>query len=100
MPCEYFFTLLSDLLSTIPIEKEVGTRLTISVFLSQAVFCAQDLLGIPELMLFPKTEISAETVPNIGVLSGIVDYTIAVVEGLSAKASMLPYSMMVKANYS
>jgi hypothetical protein len=94
-PREYFSTLLFDLLSTVSIEKEAGTRLTIGVFLSQAVLCARELFGIPGLMLFPETEIPPEIVPNIGVLSGVVDYATAVVKGMSADASAL-HSMMVK----
>ena len=76
-PPAYFHDQLRDYSLNFARDKEAGTRLVISHYVSHAVTQAKAHFGLPNLVSFPEYHIGPEDIPNVGWIHGILDFAIS-----------------------
>ena len=77
----YFHAQLDDLETTLLRGKEAGNRMIIAHYVSHAIKMARAQFQLNRLACDSEKDISAEHIPNIGHLSGTLDFAIGIVEG-------------------
>jgi hypothetical protein len=80
----YFHAQLDDLETTILRGKEAGNRVIIAHYISHAIKMARQQFHLNRLACDSEKDVSAEHIPNVGYLSGILDFVIGIVEGNGA----------------
>jgi hypothetical protein len=73
-PADYFYPQLLDYLSIVSREKESGCRIITAHYMTHAVKIARAQYELPRLIILSEHPISGEHVPNVGVLSGVLDF--------------------------
>ena len=80
-PMNFFLPQLDLLETTLTRDKEVGNRVLIAHYLCHSIkLCRRDF-GLPRLACASEVDVSAEEIPDIGFLSGTLDFAIAKVKG-------------------
>lgn len=80
-PPEYFHAQLRDLTITATRDKEAGSRLLIGHYICHAVLLARREFGLHRLVLNIEVEVEAVEVPNLGWLTGTLDFATSLVAG-------------------
>jgi hypothetical protein len=75
------FIQLDLLIDTATRDKEANVRLIIGHYLSHAVSLARTHLQLPRLTFHSDLDITGEFAPNVGILSGTVDFVCATIQG-------------------
>ena len=96
VPPEYFDAQLKDLTVTVSRDKDTGARLLIGHYLVHAVLLARSQFGLDRLVVSSEVEVEPEEVPNLGYLSGNLDFTTCVVTG-AGKLGMVSSFLMFNA---
>ena len=76
-PPAYFHDQLRDYSLNFARDKEAGTRLVISHYVSHAVTQLKALFNLPNLVSFPEYHIGPEVIPIVGWIHGILDFAIS-----------------------
>jgi len=79
MPPEYFDAQLKDL--TVTVSRDKGAGLLIGHYLVDAVLLARSQFGLHRLVVSSEVEVEPEEIPNLGYLSGNLDFATCVVTG-------------------
>jgi hypothetical protein len=80
-PPDWFQLQLDLLIDTATRDKEANVRLLIGHYLSHAVNLARIHLKLPRLAFHSELDLTEEIVPNVGLLSGTVDFVCATIQG-------------------
>lgn len=80
-PKTYFLLQLNDLLTCVTRDKEIGARTIITHFLSHAVINARTMFNLPRLAFHQEVEVTPEEIPNIGSVSGLLEFCTATIKG-------------------
>ena len=76
-PPAYFHDQLRDYSLNFARDKEAGTRLIISHYVSHAVTQAKAYFDLPNLVSFPEYHVGPEDIPNVGWIHGNLDFAIS-----------------------
>jgi hypothetical protein len=80
-PMDFFLPQLELLETSLTRDKEAGNRVLIAHYLCHTTkLCRRDF-GLPRLACASEVDIPAEEIPDIGFLSGTLDFAIAKVKG-------------------
>lgn len=77
----YFHTQLEDFEMSLLRGKEAGNRVIIAHYISHAIKIAKKQFQLNRLVCDLENEVTAEYIPNIGYLSGTLDFVIGLAEG-------------------
>lgn len=77
----YFHSQLEDFDRSLLRGKEAGNRVIIAHYISHAIKIAKKQFQLNKLVYDLEKEVTAEHIPNIGYLSGTLDFVIGLVEG-------------------
>ena len=78
---QYFHSQLDDFETTLTRDKEAGNRIIIAYYLSHAIKIARQQYQTSRIACSLEVEVSAEEIPNVGYLSGTLDFAVATVKG-------------------
>ena len=68
-------------MSIITRDKEAGNRVIIAHFLITAIKIARQEFNMPRLALHSEVDVKGETIPEVGLIHGILDFVAASVTG-------------------
>jgi hypothetical protein len=80
-----FFTTLQDLIPIVDRTAEGGCRVIIAFYLVSAIKLVRKMFELPRLLLSSERALSAEYIPELGNLSGVLDFSVATVKGEQRK---------------
>ena len=73
-PADYFYSQLLDYLSIVSRAKESGCRIITAHYMTHAVKIARQKYELPRLIILSEHPVSGEHIPDVGVLSGVLDF--------------------------
>jgi hypothetical protein len=80
-PPPYFLEQLHDAKSIMTRDKDSGNRVIIALFLIAAIKIARQEFDMPRLVLHSDVEVKGETIPDVGLIDGVLDFVTATVTG-------------------
>lgn len=86
---EYFYTQLEDFRSSLIRQTEAGNRVIIAHFVCHAINIARIQFNLPRLALASKVDVPGEAIPDIGFMSGTLDFATESIKGNGALHSAL-----------
>jgi hypothetical protein len=96
IPADYFYPQLLDYLSIISRAKESGCRIITAHYMTHAVKIARQKYELPRLVILSEHPVSGEYIPDVGVLSGVLDFTCGTTlgEGKAPFGNLLVFSSL------
>lgn len=80
-PPDFFLTQLDILETTLTRDKEAGNRVIIAHYLTHAIKLARIEFDLKRLACSSEVDVPAEQIPDVGYLSGTLDFVIATIKG-------------------
>jgi hypothetical protein len=80
-PPEFFLPQLDILETTLTRDKEAGNRVIIAHYLTHAIKLARKEFNLQRLACSSEVDVPAEQIPDVGYLSGTLDFVIATIKG-------------------
>ena len=84
---------MDDLETTILRGKEAGNRVIIAHYISHAIKMARRQFHLSRLACDSEKDVSVEDIPNIGCISGTLDFAIGIIEGNGPLGSFSSFSL-------
>jgi hypothetical protein len=77
----YFHSQLDDFETTLTRDKEAGNRVIIAHYLTHAIKIARQQYKLNRIVCSSEVEVSGEQIPNVGHLSGTLDFVVGTIKG-------------------
>jgi hypothetical protein len=90
---QYFLSQLDDFETTLTRDKQAGNHVIIAHYLSHAIKIARQQYQLSRIACSSEVEVSAEQIPNVGYLSGTLDFAVGTIKGRGGLGSSHCFSI-------